>query len=715
MFRKCKKYARQKILNLIELRLKTYADEIDQKIERESEASKKREEEHKTEIRQCRKKIDRFYAMQVSDAIGYHNIDVMHEPAVSRYIADRRSNAQDMHFEQLGAAFETEIEKKITAGKNGSLVLVCCGWRQFGKYEAIRAEAHQIFLLLKQSTTYDVRFVTLESEQKEIEEDGGIVYAPESKLEAYFSRMNIHLVIAMEATAGIALMANGLFLKYPAMLRLSAQNPLEGVSQQAREALLHVNDLGMQHYTVCSKHAKKIMEQAGFKNIRFCYPLVDQRKISAAARMEKQEGKITAGFASSPMNEKQMADRGIFLLCDLIEKEQNAEFLVLWREATVALPDRLAKASNCKIIMGYYDMERFYSQIDCLLIPYASENSNHACSVSALEAMLTGVPVVCTSKSGVAELVAELEMGLVCRPEGESLQEALHVIREKRKYFCRGYQRRVLADRLDGSLFTDYVLKMLLRYVPDEITTLGEWSSRLESVGKYLVKGQAEIKKYYSKMEIAQNYKKERFVRYPQNCIDFLERKSVCAIINDKYGKRKQKLPELLDIAPGDGRITQESLKFGRCTAVDASAAMLDVLKERLGRDARLRVIHADYFEDTIGDQYDVVTTFRYLRHFEYASRKELYKKIHGNLKENGILIFDVPNLVFEMKLREVTGWENYNIYDMFWTKEDMVRELDEHGFYVEYVIAIGNGLMDEMPDDYKTEPVSWTFGAVRK
>lgn len=56
MFRKCKKYARQKILNLIELRLKTYADEIDQKIERESEASKKREEEHKTEIRQCRKK-----------------------------------------------------------------------------------------------------------------------------------------------------------------------------------------------------------------------------------------------------------------------------------------------------------------------------------------------------------------------------------------------------------------------------------------------------------------------------------------------------------------------------------------------------------------------------------------------------------------------------------------------------------------------------------
>ena len=75
----------------------------------------------------------------------------------------------------------------------------------------------------------------------------------------------------------------------------------------------------------------------------------------------------------------------------------------------------------------------------------------------------------------------------------------------------------------------------------------------------------------------------------------------------------------------------------------------------------------------------------------------------------------DVPNLAFEMKLRDVTGWENYHIYDMFWTKEDMVQELYENGFYVEYVIAVGSGMMEEMPDDYKTQPVSWTFGAVRK
>ena len=58
---------------------------------------------------------------------------------------------------------------------------------------------------------------------------------------------------------------------------------------------------------------------------------------------------------------------------------------------------------------------------------------------------------------------------------------------------------------------------------------------------------------------------------------------------------------------------------------------------------------------------------------------------------------------------------QNYNIYDMFWTKEDMVRELDENGFFTEYVIATGPGLMDNMPDAYQKEPVSWTFGAVRK
>lgn len=715
MYRKCKTYIRQKISDLIELRLKTFTEEIDQKIERESEAAKKREEEQKAEIRQCRKRIDQFCSVQAHHMIGYHDMDVMDEPAVRQCIADSKRNADDMFFGQLGAAFEKEIEKKIASGKSGSLVIVCCGWKKFGKYEAIRAEAYQVFLLLKQHTNYDVRLVTIESGQEEIEEDGRIVYAPENKLEAYFAHRNIHLVIAMEATAGIALMANGLFLKYPAIIRLSAQNPLEGVSRQARESLLHVNDLGMQHYIVYSDYAKKIMEQAGFKNIRFCYPLVDQRKISAAVCLEKQKGKITAGFASSPMSEKQMTDRGVFLLCDLAEKEQNAEFLILWREETVALPERLKKASNCKIITGYYPMEHFYSQIDCLLIPYTSENSNHACSVSALEAMLTGLPVVCTSKSGVAELAAELEMGLVCRPDVESLHDALTVIREKRKSFCGGYQKRILADRLNSFAFLDYVRTILLRYVPDEITTLGEWSARLEAAGKYLVKGRAEMKQYYSKMETARNYHQERFVRYPQNCMDFLERKAVCAMIHDKYGETKQKLLKLLDIAPGDGRITQELVKLGDCTAVDASAAMLDVLKERLGRDIGLRMIHADYFEEAIGEQYDVITTFRYIRHFEYALRKELYKKIHGNLKENGILILDVPNLAFEMKLRDVTGWENYHIYDMFWTKEDMVQELYENGFYVEYVIAVGSGMMEEMPDDYKTQPVSWTFGAVRK
>lgn len=58
-------------------------------------------------------------------------------------------------------------------------------------------------------------------------------------------------------------------------------------------------------------------------------------------------------------------------------------------------------------------MERFYSEIDCVMIPYSTENFNHSCSVSAIEAMLNGIPVISTEVAGVSELVKRFGIGLV--------------------------------------------------------------------------------------------------------------------------------------------------------------------------------------------------------------------------------------------------------------------------------------------------------------
>lgn len=731
IYRKLKNYARRKIQSLIDLRLLSYSQELEHRFtQNQQEIGTYRQEleqrdvcrqeelkkyvwELETGIRNCREEIRKTSSVRDGCGLGYCEADVMDSPAARQCVSAIRNGADtDQNMQQLGIEVEKEIQDKQKQMRTDSLVVLCSGLKKMQKYEAIRAEAYQIFLLLKRSTHFHIMLVSIENQQEEaVNVDADIAYVTESSMAEYLNGMKIRMIIALEATAGIAHRAGGLFFKYPMILRLSAQNPLEGLSDEGIQALLHLNDLGMHHYMVFSEYAKRVLEQAGFKQVTRSLPVIDWNKIAVRPSSDENDKRMTIGFASSPMEECQLADRGILLLGDLVQKLPEFDFLVLWRDKSVRLPDSF-QAANCSIVYGVYDMKRFYGQIDCLLVPYASENRNHACPVSALEAMLSEVPVVCTSCSGISELVTGFETGYVCPPDAESLSHALRAVREHGNKQGAGYKRDLLAAKVGSSAFIEETLRTARRYVPEEIVTLGEWSQRLEAAGKHLVQGREEIREYYSRTETAGNYHKDRFVQYPLNCIDFLERKAVCAMIRDKMGSKQA---DLLDIAPGDGRIVQETLNFGHCTAADASAAMLDVLQRRFAGNDRLHVIQADYFEDTIEEKYDVVTTFRYIRHFGYADRKVLYRKIRSNLKENGMLIFDVPNIVFEMKQRTITGWENYNIYDMFWTKEDMVRELDENGFFTEYVIAAGTGLMENMPDEYQKEPVSWTFGAIRK
>ena len=85
------------------------------------------------------------------------------------------------------------------------------------------------------------------------------------------------------------------------------------------------------------------------------------------------------------------------------------------------------------------------------------------------------------------------------------------------------------------------------------------------------------MKDYYRNNEVASTYNANRFETFPENCFDLLERKSINVIIEDYF---KGENLEILDIACGDGRILQENLKYGKCTAIDSSDAMLQLLEK---------------------------------------------------------------------------------------------------------------------------------------
>jgi SAM-dependent methyltransferase/glycosyltransferase involved in cell wall biosynthesis len=648
-----------------------------------------------------------YRLMSVSSNVK-NDIDVMNDRDLNEEIALLKDHGND-NLEQIKTIFETGIERAIQRQDTQDVIVILCnGLKSNAGIEAVRKEAYNLYRIMKRLSKYQIKLVSIENESK-IECNGNIIYASEDALEKYFSSLKIRLLIVLESDVSILYRAKCLFFKYKSLVRITGQNPLFGIEPIYYEHLRHLNDMGFQRYDVFSMHAQSIMQDMGFKHVAVKYPLLDISLLNYKKR--DIEDKVRIGFASAPMEKEHWTDRGMDLLSEVMTNYPEFEFEVLWRTDKVAVPATWNAMKHLKILKGKQDMKAFYDRIHILLIPYTSVDNNHACSFSALEAMLQGIPVVATNAAGIRDKIIKFGNGEVCKISSKSVGDAVRKIRDHYFEYSSREKALLLRKELSDLNVIAEIDNYAESYLPVNITTIGEWKKALESAGRELVKGPEEIKAYYSQFEVAENYNEDRFMQYPENCIDLLERTSIGNIIKDKF---KGTELNILDIAPGDGRIVQEDIKYGNCTGVDASEAMLKVLRKRFANNSNLKTKIADYFENDIEGKFDVITTFRYIRHFEYFQRKILYKKILNNLSEHGILIFDVPNIKFEMPVRNQNGWDKYNIYDIFTTKEDMIAELEENGFKVEYVIAIGNNLMDNIPKECVNEPITWTFGAVK-
>ncbi len=636
-------------------------------------------------------------------------------------------NAGDNHelsseqLEKAGKLFRNTIQDDFKRFHNryneNVIAVVCTDLTQHCGMEAIRNEAYDIYNMLKRKSKYNIKLVSIEKSVTDMVCRGDIICIPSSKTRECMNRINPVLCIICESTAHVLTANDCGLLMFRSIIRLSGQNPLRDVSENTLAELCHLNDSGMHTYCVQSQTAYNKMVENGFHEPFISYPVIDINKHIYSCRKNAHDlKKFTVGFASSPMTDEQSHHRGIDLLCETVKETTGVEYLILWRNENVEVPDELKKSSHCRIEYGRYDMEKFYSEVDCVLIPYASENFNHSCSVSAIEAMLNGIPVISTEISGISEIVKKFGIGLVANQLPTNLATCCNQLRKQ----YNSYSNDKLVANLKKFFSENNIVKMAEHEAKKSsvkgTVTLYEWDRLLKKKNKYLVKGHENMKKYYQNSEIAENYTVHRFKKYPQNCFDMMERETINLIISDYYNNSNDL--QLLDIACGNGRIVQELIKFGSCKAVDSSEAMLEQVATNLQPTCnqlptgcnQLATSVCDFILEKCDGNFDVITSFRYIRHFEYKTRKLLYKKIRECLDENGIFVFDVPNRTFELKLKTMNGWGNYNIYDVFFTKEDIIRELQNNGFEVRYIIPVGNALTDRIPDN-----MTWTVGAVKK
>lgn len=108
---------------------------------------------------------------------------------------------------------------------------------------------------------------------------------------------------------------------------------------------------------------------------------------------------------------------------------------------------------------------------------------------------------------------------------------------------------------------------------------------------------------------------------------------------------------------------------------------------------------------------YSFVDGLNYVNHLNYENRKKVYEKTKKLLEPDGIFVMNGYNSVVGIKVRAVKGWNYYPSYEALWTREQFIKELEENGFKIKFLIPTGAGLFDNLPPKYRKDPAEWIIG----
>jgi len=159
-----------------------------------------------------------------------------------------------------------------------------------------------------------------------------------------------------------------------------------------------------------------------------------------------------------------------------------------------------------------------------------------------------------------------------------------------------------------------------------------------------------------------------------------LHRKQVGAV---RAAIRDRRPSGILELACGPGRLTAEVDPCGaRAVAVDASAPMLAVAQQRLdgaGRGAAWSLVQGDVFALDLGQMFEFVYSFRFIRHFHLDDRRRLYAVIRKHLAPAGLLMFDAVNRQVAAPALHRSGGR-MPVFDEYYDKADLCAELMAEG-----------------------------------
>ncbi len=187
------------------------------------------------------------------------------------------------------------------------------------------------------------------------------------------------------------------------------------------------------------------------------------------------------------------------------------------------------------------------------------------------------------------------------------------------------------------------------------------------------------VREHYRNHDLVDRYISSRFTTplaqvQHQKQVDF---------VNDIISRHS--LANALELAPGPLRVTANIVGLKQGYAMDYSEAMLKSAAERLkNHEANIPWLlqRGDAFCLPFkAGTFDLIFSFRFIRHFQDIERATILSEIWRVLKKDGFLIFDVPNYFTETKIRSKLNPAQLGVYDKLWDRGEIIAEMRKNKF----------------------------------
>ncbi|MBI4524933.1 MAG: class I SAM-dependent methyltransferase [Deltaproteobacteria bacterium] len=178
---------------------------------------------------------------------------------------------------------------------------------------------------------------------------------------------------------------------------------------------------------------------------------------------------------------------------------------------------------------------------------------------------------------------------------------------------------------------------------------------------------EAELQEAYRGDMVAARYMDARF---DSELHRLLYDRQVAALQRFITRLRPQKI---LEIAPGPARLTRHIPPTGLVVCLEYNEGMISEGRPVCGE--RALWIRGNGFQLPFGQCFDLVYSFRFVRHFHRKDRERLYAASRQVLNPNGYFVMDAVNARVSKPLREAHP-EEYLIYDKLYRSDELRREL---------------------------------------